>query len=145
MNWSNARAIPTVAVTDMKEGKNFYGNTLGLEETKTPVPELEGHTFFRCGDSHLCLYERPERAGSKATVFALEVNDVETTVAELRKKGVKFEDYDIPEMGIKTENGVATMNDFQTAWFTDPWGNVIGIDNGLTLLRKTGVTTAQSR
>lgn len=145
MNWNNARAIPTVAVTDLNEGKRFYGQTLGLEDVGTPAADEMKHTYFRCGDSYLCLYERPEPANSAATVFALQVDDVQGAVEGLRQKGVEFQDFDIPEMGLKTKNGIATMNELQSAWFTDPWGNTLAIDNGLGVLAKAGTQTAQIR
>jgi hypothetical protein len=39
--------------------------------------------------------------------MAWEVDDLETTVAALRARGVVFEDYDMP--GLKTINGVADI------------------------------------
>ena len=39
--------------------------------------------------------------------MAWEVEDIETTVTELRARGVSFEEYDLP--GLKTINGVAEV------------------------------------
>jgi hypothetical protein len=43
------------------------------------------------------------------------VEDVDAEVAELKSRGVKFEEYDMP--GIKTVEGIATGGGAQTAWF----------------------------
>ena len=43
------------------------------------------------------------------------VRDVEATVADLRGKGVAFEDYDLP--GVKTINGIAELGGIKGAWF----------------------------
>jgi hypothetical protein len=46
---------------------------------------------------------------------------------ELRSKGVKFEEYDMPDMGIKTSNGVAEFDGMKSAWFKDSEGNILNI------------------
>jgi hypothetical protein len=40
--------------------------------------------------------------------MAWEVDDIETVAAELRKRGVFFEEYDLP--GLKTVNGIAEVS-----------------------------------
>jgi hypothetical protein len=45
----------------------------------------------------------------------------------LRNKGVKFEEYDLPKMGIKTVKGIATMGDMKSAWFKDTEGNILSL------------------
>jgi hypothetical protein len=53
------------------------------------------------------------------------VRDVEATVADLRGKGVRFENYDLP--GLKTVNGIAELGDIRGAWFKDPEGNILSV------------------
>jgi hypothetical protein len=49
-------------------------------------------------------------------------------MAELRSKGVKFEDYDMGDEGPKTENGVARdPKGGAAAWFTDSEGNILNL------------------
>ena len=66
--------------------------------------------------------------------MAWEVQDIETTVTELRARGVSFEEYDLP--GLKTINGVAEVTGNypsrggigeRAAWFRDSEGNLLGI------------------
>ena len=78
----------------------------------------------------LYIYQRgPTKADH--TVVSFGVKDVESEVKELRGKGIKFEEYDIPEMSLKTVNGIATWSgeEWQTksAWFKDPEGNILGV------------------
>ena len=53
------------------------------------------------------------------------VADVEAAVAELRDKGVRFEEYDLP--GLKTVNGIAELGGTRGAWFKDPEGNILSM------------------
>ena len=58
------------------------------------------------------------------------MSDIEAAVDDLTAKGVKFEQYDMPE--IKTDaKGIARDNNDQgpsaIAWFTDPAGNIISL------------------
>jgi hypothetical protein len=46
-------------------------------------------------------------------------------VAELRGKGVRSEDYDLP--GVKTVNGIADLGGIRGAWFKDPEGNILSV------------------
>ena len=62
-----------------------------------------------------------------------EVDDIEATVAELRRRGVVFEEYDMP--GLKTVDCIAVIDgnypsngrDERAAWFRDSEGNMLGI------------------
>jgi hypothetical protein len=53
------------------------------------------------------------------------VQNVEAEVAELRRRGVVFEEYDMP--GMKTVNGIFTGGGSKAAWFKDSEGNIMAI------------------
>jgi hypothetical protein len=53
------------------------------------------------------------------------VPDVRAAVADLRSRGVVFEEYDFP--GLKTVDGVADLGDGSAAWFKDTEGNIVGV------------------
>lgn len=136
MSLSNAMATATLVVTDLERAKEFYGEVLGLEELGQIAPGESG-TAYKCGHgTYLYIYERPTPSGSTATACAFGVDDVEGTVDALRAKGIEFEEYDIPEMGLKTIDGVATQGPVKTAWLIDPFGNILAIDNSAELLEK---------
>ena len=116
--WSFGATIP---VKDMEGTRKFSEGVLGLEV----IMESPAGVTYRSGDSFLGLY--PTELGEKAehTLGGFIVNDAEAAAAELRAKGVTFEDYDMP--GIKTENGIAEMGGVKGGWFKDPEGNILSI------------------
>ena len=54
-----------------------------------------------------------------------DVSDVRAEVAELRSRGVKVEDYDLP--GLKTDDGIADIGFAWAAWIIDPGKNALAI------------------
>ncbi|MBI2868885.1 MAG: VOC family protein [Chloroflexi bacterium] len=123
---SNAPVAPTLPVTDMARARRFYEEKLGLKPSnlKTQASEM----YYDCGmGTKLMLYQRPMPSACDHTAADFMVEDIEKEAKELRSKGIVFEEYDIPEMGIKTVNGIATMNGFKGAWFKDPDGNILAI------------------
>jgi hypothetical protein len=53
------------------------------------------------------------------------VKDIADTVAELRRRGVRFEEYDFP--GLKTVDGIADLGYEKSAWFRDSEGNLLAL------------------
>ena len=114
--------LGVVPTSDIGRARSFYLDTLGFSEFEGPsVPEA---LIVRSGNSAFLVYQTQAKSGD-ATVLSLLVKDLDGVMKDLRDKGVKFEDYDLP--GLKTENGVAEDPEMRTAWFKDPDGNVIGI------------------
>ena len=116
---SNVFAV--VAVKDINAGKEFYGVKLGLTQTD----ENSGGVTYTCGSGKLFVYESSFAGTNQATGAAWEVNDVEATVAELKDKGISFEQYDMP--GATREGDVHTMGTLKAAWFKDPDGNILSV------------------
>jgi hypothetical protein len=50
-------------------------------------------------------------------------------VAELKARGVVFEEYAMP--GIKMKNSIATGGGAKTAWFKDSEGNIMAVSQRL--------------
>jgi hypothetical protein len=70
--------------------------------------------------------------------MAWEVDDLEATVKELRRRGVVFEEYDLP--GLKTADSIAAITGNypskggvgkKAAWFRYSEGNVLGIGQAI--------------
>ena len=131
----------TIAVTDLKRAREFYGKKLGLRELGTEMPE--GDLVFACGDHQLYLYERNKPSGSTATLCSFETDNLETTVEELRGKGIRFEEYDTPE--IQTKNGIATLGPIKVAWFKDPDGNILAVGNPVQIRPRGTEVEARAR
>ncbi len=107
--------------------KKFYTEKLGLSVAKDLGADS---AMFGAGDgSMFMVYERPGMPAPENTAlgFALPADAFDAAVAELRANGVVFEEYDMPEVGIKTIDGVAMDGDAKMAWFKDPDGNIINI------------------
>ena len=56
------------------------------------------------------------------------VEDIESEVAELKARGVVFEDYDMPG---KDKNGIVNQGGAKAAWFTDTEGNIMAVIQGV--------------
>ena len=121
---TNAMVAPNLPAVDIKRARKFYTEKLGLQVAKEDSAQ---GIMFKAGEgTMLYIYQR---AATKAdhTAASFKVDNVEAEVKELRAKGVKFEEYDIPNMGIKTVNGIATMGDMKSAWFKDTEGNILAL------------------
>lgn len=125
---SDKSLYPTLPVVDFDRARKFYEETLGL---KVIMADKQAGMWLAAGAG--CILFLYQRRATKAdhTVLSFDVDDVMTEVNELKSRGVKFEEYDIPEMGLKTVNGVAAMpsplGEIKGAWFKDTEGNIIGL------------------
>ena len=120
---SDATAAAVLPCSDLTETRKFYSEVLGLK----PDEEKSGDTSvtFRCGNGTvLMLYLKGMTKGDH-TAFAFSVTNFDDTMEHLRAKGVLFEEYDLPDQGIQTVNGVAKLGDDSVAWFKDPSGNIL--------------------
>jgi hypothetical protein len=118
----NSPVVPYIPAVDVARARRFYEEKVGL----VPREEVAGGVVYECsGGSWIFLYQSGGAGTSKASQAFWQVNDVEAEVAELRSRGVVFEEYDTP--GIKTKNGIATMGGTKGAWFKDSEGNILAI------------------
>jgi catechol 2,3-dioxygenase-like lactoylglutathione lyase family enzyme len=118
----DSKAVATVATRDMPAAHAFYSDTLGLP-TMTATGDF---TAYQLPDgSALSVYSRPNHVAPENTTVTFLVSDFDAEMADLRSRGVTFEDYDIP--GVKTVDGVATLDAAKGAWFKDPDGNILAI------------------
>ena len=136
MGIKNASIMPVLAVDDIDRATALYRDKLGCDVQRMEDDPSGGTIVQFGGDSRLFLYQTSFRRGEN-TVASLVVDDVESTVSELRGRGVTFEEYDLP--GLKTEDGIASFGDagLKAAWFKDSEGNTISINPDLeSALRK---------
>jgi catechol 2,3-dioxygenase-like lactoylglutathione lyase family enzyme len=115
---------------DLGRAKAFYAEKLGLR----PSEERPGGIRYRCGNGWFSLFESSGLPSGNHTQLGWEVEDIEATVADLRARGVVFEEYDLP--GLKTVDGIARVEGNypsrggrgeRAAWFRDSEGNLLGI------------------
>jgi catechol 2,3-dioxygenase-like lactoylglutathione lyase family enzyme len=122
----NARIVPYIPVANVARARKFYEEKIGLVAKE----EYAGGVVYECGDgSWVFMYPSAGAGTSRASTAFWAVNDVVAEVAALRKRGVVFEEYDMP--GLKTVNGIATGGGAKTAWFKDSEGNILAISQRL--------------
>jgi catechol 2,3-dioxygenase-like lactoylglutathione lyase family enzyme len=125
----DARVATRIPAQDLARARRFYAEKLGLE----PIEEREGGLLYRCASGEFALFASAGAASGTSTQMGFEVDDIEATVAELRRRGVVFEQVDIP--GLETVDGIAEIagnypskgTDDRGAWFRDSEGNLLAI------------------
>lgn len=117
------KAFSGFSTNDITAAKKFYGETLGLKVNDSDMGVLELH--FE-GGAKVIIYPKPNHEPATFTVLNFPVADIDDTVAELKKRGVQFEHYDMPEL--KTgDDGIMRGNGPDIAWFKDPAGNILSV------------------
>ena len=119
-------ASAIVAVRDIERARRFYAETLGLEPVGAGG---DGPMVFRTGATRLCVYPSEFAGTNQANAVVWGVGEaLESLVADLRRKGVAFERYDMK--GASFADGVHRFGDFRAAWFRDPDGNILHLNSG---------------
>lgn len=114
--------VPYLPATDVARARRFYEEKIGL----VPREEVAGDVVYGCGSgSWIYLYQSAGAGTSEASQAFWQVPDVEQEVRELESRGVAFIDYDMP--GLKTVDGIATMDGAKGAWFKDTEGNILAL------------------
>jgi catechol 2,3-dioxygenase-like lactoylglutathione lyase family enzyme len=115
-----------IPALDVKRARRFYEEKLGLK----PAREVAGGVVYEFAAKTSCfLYPTPNAGTSKASQAFWQVEDVEREVAELKARGVQFEDYDEP--GMRTVNHILTAGGAKAAWFKDTEGNIMAVIQSL--------------
>jgi hypothetical protein len=113
-------------VKDLAAARKFYEGTLGLARSGAANADV---AVYRSGASSIVVYRSAFAGTNKATSATWGVGDELGKVVEtLKRAGVVFEHYDLP--GAKRDGDVHRFGDFQAAWFNDPDGNILHINNG---------------
>jgi catechol 2,3-dioxygenase-like lactoylglutathione lyase family enzyme len=108
--------------TNVTRARAFYEQKLGFR----PSEEVAGGVVYNFAGGTACFLYPTQNAGTnRASQAFWKVKDVEREVAELKSRGVTFEEYDLP--GMKTVNSIATAGGAKSAWFKDTEGNVLAI------------------
>jgi catechol-2,3-dioxygenase len=119
-------ALAVLPASDLKRAQDFYHNALGLD----PESEMDGNLIYRlAGGTSFEIYETGNAGSAQNTQMCFATDALDTDMAQLRERGVTFEDYDFP--GLKTENGIATLGESKAAWFRDSEGNFICLTDGM--------------
>lgn len=121
---SNICAV--LAVTDRVQAKEFYEGKLGLSVEQDFG---DAGALYKSGDSKVYIYPSEFAGTNKATAASWNVSDLAACVEELKGKGVTFEHYDLP--GVKMEGDIHVNENMRSAWFVDPFGNILAINEDI--------------
>lgn len=137
---TQAPMVTILPVKDMDRARDFYQNRLGLApEGARP----DGKFLFRCNGSTLALFPKPEGTKAEHTAVTFRVDDIVGEIRDLKGRGVKFHDYDLP--GFKTVEHVAVIGAEKAAWFNDTEGNILCVHEDLDRARPGAGEAAAAR
>jgi catechol 2,3-dioxygenase-like lactoylglutathione lyase family enzyme len=116
----------------MDRARAFYAEKLGLE----PAEERPGGLLYHCSNGTFALFASAGAPSGSHTQMAWDVDDIEATVAELRFRGVVFEEVDLPG---HTAHGITTVSGNypskgtgeRAVWFRDSEGNMLGVGQAI--------------
>ena len=118
---TNRATHATLPAADLSRARAFYEGKLGLQ----PAMEAPGGIMYESGGTRFLVFPTRGTSSGEHTQMGWVVDDVAAEVAELKGRGVVFEEYDLP--GLKTVDSVADTPPVKAAWFKDTEGNLLGL------------------
>ena len=125
---ADAAVTTMLPVIDMTRARDFYERGLGF---KPGGVKPDGKFVYSVGGTTLALFPKPEGTKADHTAVSFQVPDIASSITELKRKGVVFEDYDFP--GLKTVDHVCVLGAEKAAWFKDTEGNYLCLHEDLTV------------
>ncbi len=126
----NGDVATRLPAQDLERARVFYADKLGLE----PSEERPGGLLYRCAHGEFALFQTDASPSGSHTQMAWQVSDIDAAVAQLKARGVVFEEYDLPVL--TTAGGIAQVAGNypskggageRAAWFKDSEGNLLAI------------------
>jgi catechol 2,3-dioxygenase-like lactoylglutathione lyase family enzyme len=121
--FENASCFAVLPASDLARARSFWHDTFGID----PVDDgfEEGAEMFDLGGTRVLIYETQFAGTAQNTALGIDSDDFDRDMADLKAKGVEFNQYDLP--GVTTVDGVVEMGGIRTAWFNDSEGNIIAL------------------
>ncbi len=125
-NLKKSETFSSYSVDDISKAKDFYEKIL-----KIPVSGNDNMLTLELAGGNVFLYNKgKEHKAANFTVLNFPVDDVESSVSELKGNGVSFEIYNTGDLktdsdGISRSNGKDGPEEI--AWFKDPAGNILSV------------------
>jgi predicted enzyme related to lactoylglutathione lyase len=120
---STAPLYSDIPAKDINRAHDYYQNTLGLDVQDV---QQQGMLFYGSAGRNTQFLVYQTDATDSATVATFLVDDIMGAKQDLEGRGVKFEEYDMPNM--KTVNGIVDYGPGgKVAWFKDSEGNVLSL------------------
>ena len=119
----NARVGTAIPAQDVARARKFYEETFELKPTVMP----DGSAMYEWdAGTGFFVFPSTGKASGDHTQMGIMVDDLDKAVDLMIERGVKFEQYDFPQM--KTdERGIVDMEGERGAFFKDTEGNLIAV------------------
>jgi catechol 2,3-dioxygenase-like lactoylglutathione lyase family enzyme len=111
----------TIPVSDLKRGRAFYTEVLGLEFVAEAPKDNPHFVFLKCGNDYLLLGREPKRERFSDIIhhaFLVDGDAYDGIVAELKAKGVDVFREERRDQGVFTG---------RSAYFHDPDNNAMEV------------------
>ena len=115
---------PVIAVTDLQRARDFYEDQLGLEGAPSP-----GGWIVNGINGTVC-YLLPDIADAGTASWpqaSFRVDDIWSTVRELRARGVEFLGPDELPFALDADGISTEQRGMKVAWMRDPVGSVLTV------------------
>jgi len=131
--------IPQLAASDVARARDWYREKLGVEPVLAnqepyrsgQAIDVDTELFYDTGSAKFSVYRSDNAGTNLATAVRLIVDDFDAAHAELARRGVAFEEYDLDEE-FRTVDGVLVSPDGErTCWFKDSEGNILAMGSSV--------------
>ena len=129
MSLTTARVATRLPAQDLDRASEWYRDKLGLEPSET----REGGVMYRMANGEFALFASSGAPSGEHTQMGFEVDDIRAVVAELKERGVVFEEVEIPGLPM-VDSVVEIPGNYPSkgrgefgAWFRDSEGNMLGL------------------
>ena len=126
---ATARAVTKIPAQNLDRARQFYRDRLGLE----PFEEREGGLRYVSGTTEFHIFASSGAASGRSTQLGFEVEDIDEAVADLRARGLEFENFDLGDLEV-TDQIVTVPDNYPSkgtgergAFFFDSEGNLLAL------------------
>lgn len=117
------RMVAFVTTTNPERARAFYSGILGFRFVVDDGFAL----VFDANGTMLRIAKAQAFTPAQGTVLGWQVDDMPAAVDELKKRGVLFEQFNLPFLKQDPDGVWTAPTGDQVAWFKDPDGNVLSI------------------
>src|ERR1700722_4765861 len=126
---TNAHTVTKLPAQDLERARAFYRDKLGLE----PVEQRDGGLRYVCGPTEFHIFSSAGAPSGSSTQMGFEVEDLESTLADLRARGGTFECFEMPGFDVRGD-AIVVPDNYPSkgtgelgTFFFDSEGNLIAI------------------
>ncbi|MGA9102226.1 VOC family protein [Aeromicrobium sp.] len=122
--FENSSCFAVLPASDLARCRSFWHDTFGIDPVDDGFEEGLAE-MYEIGGTRVLIYETQFAGTAQNTALGIDSDDFDRDMADLKAKGVRFNEYDLP--GVTTVDGVVEMDGTRTAWFNDSEGNIIAL------------------